>query len=332
MNLQTTKSINRAVGLLALMACLGISLTGCAWLDSNQRQAIYRPTQHDANGFRGLALQDEVMFLDLSDTGNRIILDSPEYNGDHEYKPESISSYAGAWWLPAQDSANAPTMLYCHGVFRNLSYNYPKINALREAGFNVLAVTYRGWPGASAALPSEQSIYADARRAWEEVKRRQPDPAKRIIYGHSMGGGVAVELASSLPYQAEYAALMLESTFTRLPDVAAELRWYGVLLKPFATQHFDSIEKIAQIRAPLLVRHGTADNTVPFVLGERLFKAANAPKQFIVFEGGTHSGLHQEQLEKYRETLKAFWTRVFSGHSTSPHPNPLSQAGEGVAR
>jgi alpha-beta hydrolase superfamily lysophospholipase len=283
-------------------------------VDTNQRAAIYRPTQHNADSFKGLALTDEVVYLDLSDTGKRNIVIAKDYVRNQAYKPESMSAYVSAWWLPAA-TPNAPTIYYCHGVFRNLSYNHPKLEALRSAGFNVLAITYRGWPGTSEALPSEQSIYDDAMRGWEELKRREPDASKRIIYGHSMGGGVAVELASHLAYPKDYAALMLESTFTRLPDVAAELRWYGVLLKPFATQHFDSVDKIKAIKAPLLMRHGTADNTVPFVLGKRLFDAANEPKQFVPFEGGSHSGLHREAAEKYRESLNAFWRQASSAQS-----------------
>ncbi len=283
-----------------------VSLTGCAWIDTNQRAAIYRPTQHNADSFKGLALTDEVVYLDLTDTGKRNIVIANDYVRNQAYKPESMSTYVSAWWMPSA-TPNAPTIFYCHGVFRNLTYNHPKLEALRNAGFNVLAITYRGWPGTSEAMPSEQSIYEDALRGWEELKRREPDASKRIIYGHSMGGGVAVELASRLSYPNDYAALMLESTFTRLPDVAAELRWYGVLLKPFATQHFDSIDKIKTIKAPLLMRHGTADNTVPFVLGQRLFEAANEPKQFVPFEGGSHSGLHSQASEKYRDSLKDFW-------------------------
>jgi uncharacterized protein len=297
--------------ILTWLMC-AMSVPGCAWLDNNQRAAIYRPTQQVASSFQGLAAADEIVYLDLADTGNRYVLKGANYERYCLYTPDNMRAYTSAWWLPATQSApaNAPTILYFHGVFRNLTYNYPKLQALRDAGFNVLAMTYRGWPGTSAALPSEQSIYEDAMRGWQELKLRQPDASKRLIYGHSMGGGVAVELASRLSYPNEYAALMLESTFTRLPDVASELRWYGALLKPIATQHFDSIDKIKAIKAPLLVRHGDKDNTVPFVLGERLFAAANEPKQFIAFEGGSHSGLHELSAEKYRSSIQQFWRNV----------------------
>jgi uncharacterized protein len=299
----------RKLGAAAMVFLSAVSVPGCAWLDTNQRAAIYRPTFATATNFKGLEATDEVVYLSLGDTKQRITQSAANYARKQAYSPESIKVFTSAWWLP-NANANAPTILYLHGVFRNLSYNYEKLQALREAGFHVLAVTYRGWPSTSAALPSEQSIYEDALRGFEELKLRQPDASKRIIYGHSLGGGVAVELASRLSYPNDYAALMLESTFTRLPDVGSELRWYGMFLKPFATQHFDSIDKIKRIKAPVLVRHGEADNTVPFILGKRLFEAANEPRRFVAFEGGSHSGLHTQAPELYRESLQKFWQEI----------------------
>jgi uncharacterized protein len=282
------------------------SLTACTWLDLRQRAAIYRPAQNVANDFSGLAGNDEVVFLDLDNPRERVVLTAQEYARSPSFAPAGMTTYTSGWWLPNANTA-APVLLYCHGVFRNLTHNYPKLQALRDAGFSVFAITYRGWPGSSATLPSEQTIYQDALRGWEEVKRRQPDPRKRAFYGHSMGGGVAVELASRLNYPADYAALMLESTFTRLPDVASEARWYGVLLTPLATQEFASIDKIARVNAPVLIRHGRADNTVPFTLGETLFNAAREPKRFVAFDAGSHSGLHRQFPAQYRESVRKFW-------------------------
>jgi alpha-beta hydrolase superfamily lysophospholipase len=300
----------RCAAIFSVALCVA-SVAGCSWLDARQRAAIYRPAQNAANDFSGLANTDEVIFLDLTNVSARSVLTASGYARAPDFVPSGMAVYTSGWWLPSS-KPDAPTLLYCHGVFRNLSHNYPKLKALRDAGFNVFAITYRGWPGTSAALPSEQSIYQDALRGWEEVKRRQPDPRKRALYGHSMGGGVAVELASRLDYPADYAALMLESTFTRLPDVAAEARWYGVLLTPLATQEFASIDKIARVKAPVLIRHGRADNTVPFTLGEELFKATGQPKRFVPFDGGSHSGLHREFPQRYRESVRAFWAE-FNG-------------------
>jgi uncharacterized protein len=280
-------------------------LSGCVAFDAQQRSAIYRPSFAVAPQFKGMASTDEVVFVSTFSDARALGLRS-DYARKPDELPSDVMSWNSLWWLPSP-RPGAPTVLYCHGVFRNLSHNYEKINAIRDAGFNVLAVTYRGWPGTSPLLPSENSIYEDVIRSFDELKRREPDPKKRIIYGHSMGGGVAVELASRLESQKDYAALVLESTFTSMPEVAKELRWYGFMLSPFASQQFRSIDKISRVSAPILFRHGDADTTIPMVLGERLFAKAGEPKRFVVFTAGSHSGLHSESPQLYAESLSRFW-------------------------
>lgn len=194
------------------------------------------------------------------------------------------SQQLALWWLPHTDP-NAPTLLYLHGTFRNLAQNLHKINALREAGFAVLAVDYRGWGESTAITPSEQTILQDARITWAELVRRESRPAQRVIYGHSMGSGVAVDIASKLPSQADYGALILESAFTSFPDVAAQAGWLARLVSGFSNERFASIDKIAKVQVPLLMIHGTQDSTVPVKLGLQLFEAANAPKQWLAIEG-----------------------------------------------
>ena len=172
------------------------------------------------------------------------------------------------WWLPNPDP-QAPTLLYLHGTFRNLYQNYRKVEALREAGFAVVAVDYRGWGDSSPIIPSEATIYADANVAWAELVRRQSDPRKRVIFGHSMGSGVAVELASQKRAGVDYGGLILESSFTRLPDVASAAGTVGTIASWFATQEFDSLSKIGKVDAPILMMHGAADKTVPIALGRQ---------------------------------------------------------------
>ncbi len=318
--LSLIRLITRSIALvIATVLAVASTLTGCAALDTQQRAAIYRPSYNAAPNFAGLTATDEVVYLALDNPSVRATQTFSEFKlSDYLTKdnlqkpnplPKTVRRYISAWWLPS-NQPDAPTILYLHGVFRNLTHNHSKFNALRLAGFNVLAVTYRGWPGTSEHLPSEQSIFEDAWRGFEELKQREPNANKRLIYGHSMGGGVAVELASKLKFKQDYIGLMLESTFTSLPDVAAQLRWYGGLLRPFATQQFASVEKIKLVDAPVLIRHGTQDNTVPYVLGQQLFAAAPADKQFVSFEGGSHSGAHFEQPDKFKETAWQFWLRV----------------------
>jgi hypothetical protein len=209
------------------------------------------------------------------------------------------------WWLP-NAQPNAPTLLYLHGTFRNLYGNQRKIESLRSAGYSVLAVDYRGWGESSPRIPSEQSILQDANIAWQELTKHQPDPARRVIYGHSMGSGVAVDLASRLNSPGDYGGLVLESAFTSFDEVARAAGWLARVLAWFTQERFDSAKKIGRIQAPLLMLHGKLDGTIPMVLGERLYAAANAPKRWVMIEGAAHSDLDLVAPDLYQRSLRDF--------------------------
>jgi pimeloyl-ACP methyl ester carboxylesterase len=206
------------------------------------------------------------------------------------------------WWLPHADPA-APTLLYLHGTFRNLFGNLPKINALREAGFAVLAVDYRGWGESAPIVPSEASIHADAGVAWAELLKRQPDARRRVIFGHSMGGAVAVRLASTLQPGAR---LRRAGAGKHLHPHARRGR-RGRLLGPRGGVGHDAGIRFAvahrRIRAPLLMLHGTADKTVPVELGRRLRDAAPPGVRWVEVPGGSHSRLHEEAAALYRQAM-----------------------------
>ena len=187
-----------------------------------------------------------------------------------------------------------------------------------SVGFDLwraVGVTYASAYGRYAAgehpcMFSYATINADAAVGWSELVRRQPDPRKRVIFGHSMGGGVAVELASRKHVGSDYGALILESTFTSLPDIAKSVGFFGWVVSWFATQHFDSVYKIGRIDAPILMMHGTADKTVPFALGQALYAAAPSGTRWVPFEGGSHSGLDREQPDLYRNTVRTVIERM----------------------
>ena len=200
----------------------------------------------------------------------------------------------------------APTLLYLHGTFRNLYRNHPKIEALRAAGFGVLAVDYRGWGDSTPIVPSERTIVADAEAAWAELQRRQPEPGKRVIYGHSLGGAVAIELASRRHHGVDYGALIVESTFPSLVDLAASAAGpVGPIAVWLSGERFDSLAKIGKIDAPILMLHGDHDGTVPVALGRKLRDAAPAGVRWVEIPGGSHSRLHEDAPELYRQALTA---------------------------
>jgi len=316
---------------LMLALCL-VSLSGCAWLDTKQRQLIYRPTPGVPAHFAGLRNGDEQFFLEVPAAGTG----APNGGG-----PISEATAAPAapqriemWWLPNADRS-APTVLYLHGTFRTLVANVRKIEALRTAGFSVLAVEYRGWGLSTPITPSEQTILQDADVAWAEFQRREPRADRRVIFGHSMGSGVAVDLASRQRPQSDYAGLILESAFTSFPDIALEVSSVAWLLSKTSDERFASIDKIKRVEQPLLMIHGNLDKTVPMVLGEKLFAAANPPKQWVMIEGGKHSDLDEAGRAQYQQAVQQFRTQLLQRAAAPAAANGPVSAGlptQGISR
>ena len=294
-----------------LLCALGLCLSGCAWLSAKQSQLALRPTPG-----RPTNLADDSVLFRPGDVRWLVsVAPVASASPNDKVEPEQLA----LWWLPHADP-QAPTLLYLHGTFRNLYLNLSKINALRQAGYSIVAVDYRGWGDSTAIVPTEESISADAREAWAEVQRRQPDASQRVIFGHSMGGAVAVRLASTLNAVraggTDYAALVLESTFTRLPDIAASAGFWGRIAALATTLEFDSLSRIGRVDAPLLMLHGSADRTVPVALGRRLRDAAPAGVRWVEIPGGTHSRLHSDAPEVYQQALR----QLLDGSKARPAP------------
>lgn len=187
------------------------------------------------------------------------------------------------WYCPVEDPQ--AVVLFAHGNAGNLSHRWPLARLWQER-FNVsfMLFDYRGY-GRSEGKPSEAGILSDARaaRKWLANKAGIPEDAI-VLAGESLGGGVVVELASADGAR----GLILENTFTSIPDVAAHhMPWLPMQL--MLRTKFNSIDKIGKYHGPLLQVHGNADQIVPYKFGKRLFKQANKPKQFVTIEGGDHN-------------------------------------------
>ncbi len=271
----------KKIAAFGLLAFALMWLGGCAAWHDKQRMVGYRPTPGKPADFEGLRVGDVESFAQVPGTSDQVLL----------------------WWLPSSEP-DAPTVLYLHGTFRNLYQNMPKIKAFRQAGFSVVGVEYRGWGLSSSIAPSESSIYADAQLGWQELVKRQPVPSKRLIYGHSLGGAVAIELASARHYRVDYGALMVEASFSRLPDVLAVHGVLGTMLSWLVVDEFDSASKIKRVDAPILMMHGTSDNTIDIKLGYRLRDAAPVGTRFIEIPGGSHSRLFSDAPEVYQGALR----------------------------
>jgi hypothetical protein len=190
------------------------------------------------------------------------------------------------WWVAAPNP-RAKMVLYLHGNDGNVSTNMDGIEHLRELGYSVFLIDYRGYGASDGGFPSEEGVYRDAEAAWDYLAHeRGLDPINLVIYGHSLGGAIAIELALRHP---EAGALLVESSFTSIRDLARlDARFAAVPVGPFLNQRFDSIAKVGRLRPPVLYIHGTADEIVPFEMGKSLYEATPAARGFVAIRGGRH--------------------------------------------
>jgi fermentation-respiration switch protein FrsA (DUF1100 family) len=188
-----------------------------------------------------------------------------------------------AWFIPA--SSRGPTLLFFHGNAGNISHRLDSIQIFHELALNVLIIDYRGY-GRSTGKPSEQGLYQDAEAAWNYLTKSRGIDAKEIVlFGRSLGGAVAIRLAA----KTQPAAVVVESTFTSVPDMAAKL--YPLLpVRWLARLDFNAQEYIRRIKSPVLILHSRDDEIVPFEHARSLYEAANEPKKLVEIYGGHNDG------------------------------------------
>ncbi len=216
------------------------------------------------------------------------------------------------WYVPGKrgQSPAGMAVLFCHGNAGNITHRAGALEMLHDrVGVSVLIFDYRGY-GRSEGSPDGENILADARaaRAWlagrEKIAERDV-----VLMGESIGGAVAVDLAARDGAR----ALVLESTFNNLPDVAAyHFPWLPV--RWIMRTRLDSAAVIGQYQGPLFQSHGDADTIVPLEFACRLFEAANEPKQFVVFSGHDHN---DPMTEEYYDVLRAFLEKAVSGQQSA---------------
>lgn len=224
-------------------------------------------------------LEDQLVYYPT-----RILIATPDDYGlpyqEFELKTED-GVRINAWAIPASD--DAPWLVYFHGNGQNISHYLGFTRRLHGFGLNVLMPEYRGY-GQSEGTPSEEGLYTDARAAYVYLQGQGISSDRIVLYGFSLGSGVAVNLAQ----EHKVAAVILEAPFTSLPDVARDV--YRVVPRFLMRNRFDTLAKIERVHAPLLIMHGRPDRVVPFRHGIRLYEAANEPKVFLEL-AGDHVGM-----------------------------------------
>ncbi|MBE7368722.1 alpha/beta hydrolase [Ramlibacter pallidus] len=281
--MRTRRFLLSATG-LALTALLSV---GCATLDERQREWIFQPGDRAWGGSAHYAEGMQEVWIPF------------------ESKVTGKSSRLHGLWLPAEGQpATAPVLLYLHGAKWNVSGSAPRIRRMQELGFSVLAIDYRGFGKSTRELPSEDMAYEDARAAWEWLAQEHPG-RRRFVFGHSLGGAIAIDLASKV---ADEQGVIVEGTFTSIPDVASSMKWGWLPIGPLITQRFESVRKVAKVDSPLLVVHGDNDRLIDSSLGKRLYEAATGRKHFVLVEGGSHFSTMSVGQAQYRQALAQFFS------------------------
>lgn len=211
------------------------------------------------------------------------------------------------WWLPAAASPGL-TVLYLHGNSGNVASNISQVQRLHSLGASVLTVDYRGYGRSSGPFPNEARLYADAMAAYNFLIREQAvDPHHLIVYGHSLGGALAIDLALQAP---ALAGVVVEGTFTSMGDMAERSvyqTWFPV--RTILTQHFESLAKVPHLTMPTLYIHGLADASVPATMGQALYQATPAPKELWLVPNADHNDLIPQAGADFDHHLRQFIQR-----------------------
>jgi fermentation-respiration switch protein FrsA (DUF1100 family) len=276
--------MKRASRLVWIVLGTVVALYGaaCVGLWMLQERLVYFPGPPVASEPKDHGLAGEALFLKTTD---------------------DVRLYA---WIVRADRPRG-AVLFLHGNAGTVEDRVEHARAFHAMGFTTLLLDYRGY-GASGGRPNETGTYLDAEAGYEQLVRAEGFDAGRIaLFGESLGGGPAIELARRKPC----GAVILQGTFTSIPAIGAKLYpWLPVRL--LARVRYDNLAKIAQVPAALLVLHSRDDEIVPFAHGEALFAAALPPKRFVPMQGSHVDAVFYARAEWRRaveETLDAMLQR-----------------------
>lgn len=218
-----------------------------------------------------------------------------EYENIHLRASDGVKLHG--WLIKVPDAKS--TLIFLHGNAGNIGDRLGKIDLFHRMGLNILIIDYRGY-GSSGGYPTEDGIYLDALAAYDFLQSR--DDLKEqavVVYGASLGGAVAVDLATKRKID----GLIVDSTFSSAADIARII--YPFVPKFLIKIKLDSLTKIKELTVPKLFIHSVDDRTVPIALGRKLYEAAPGPKEFIEIAGDHNDG-HLLDESKFREGIRQF--------------------------
>lgn len=269
-----------AIGLLGYGGLIG-------WLTINETRMVFQP-----NGYGGRVPVPVADSLGLDLTQVEI--------------PSTNDAKLATWIVRSADSAG-PWLIFCHGNAGSITLLKRQrfYRDMARQGFNLLAFDYRGFGTSSDAPLSEQAVYDDAGAVYLYLRNRLRVPPERIvIYGHSLGGGVATQLATTV----ESAGLIVEGTFTSVADLG-KAQYPFLPIESLVKNRFDNGAKIGRLTIPVLVLHARGDHTIPFSHGEALFQMAREPKTFAAL-GGDHDSAWELDHQTYMNAFVGFVRRA----------------------
>ncbi|WAL59553.1 alpha/beta hydrolase [Thermocoleostomius sinensis] len=275
-----------------------VYLAICGVLYLRQTRMIFFPSPYVEVTPAGLGLDYEELWLPVAaDTVNLTSSSSPSSS------PSPSLQHLHGWWIPAI-APETGVLLYLHGNGFNIGANLSHAARFHQLGFSVLLMDYRGYGRSEGEFPHEAQVYEDAETMWHYlVETRQISPDRIIVYGHSLGGAIAIDLAARHP---QLAGLIVDGSFTSMRHMVAlspMLRFFPI--DWLLTQQFNSLEKIRMLQIPILFIHGTADAKVPASMSQTLHEAAPQSQLYLVPDAG-HNDVAERAGTTYLETVQQF--------------------------
>lgn len=267
-------------GVIAIAYCVA-----CVVLWFRQKYFIFKPPRAIRTTPKAFNLNYEEVWLPVSTASGQTI-------------------HIHGWWIPASAAPEAKVWLYLHGNGSNVGDEVKRAFWFHQLGFSTLLIDYRGYGRSEGQFPTESSVYEDVETAWNYLTQVRHIPAERIfLYGHSLGGAIAIDLALRHP---NIAGLVVEGTFTAMRSMVAHLyRQFLIFpVKLLLHQRFDSLSKVRSLSVPILFIHGTADPVVPAHMSQLLFTAATEPKQLLLVPEAGHHNVEELGSAQYLQAIQ----------------------------
>lgn len=270
-----TRRLAVGVGILVLLYA-----SACGYLWATQKAQVFEPAAQWQTTPQRMGMKFDSVRIPVGNRGDEL----------------------DGWWIPATQN-DAPTVVYFHGNYRNIGNNLEHSQRFHQLGYNVLLADYRGYGKSTGGEPSEAKVYEDAEAVWQYLLHsRGIKPAQAVIYGHSLGGAIAINLAVHHP---EAAGLITESTFTSMRAMGEKN--YGFLpIGWLLNQRFESLQKVPELKIPVQFIHGSWDQKVPVDMAKQLYAAAPGAKKLLLIEGGEHNNSAAIGWVEYRDAVTDF--------------------------